>query len=89
MRLLNMKKHHKDMNISCNEVMNHICDHLDEDLDSPKCREIKEHIDECDSCQNYLTNIDSTIKFYRNYNVKLSEDAHNRLMEKLGLKEDK
>lgn len=67
--------------ITCKDVMNHICDNLGEDLDSPKCREIKNHLEECDCCRTYRSSIDSTIKLYKEYNVEVNDDIHKRLME--------
>lgn len=74
---------------TCKKVMNHICDHLGEDLDSPKCVAIKEHLEECENCQKYFSSVENTIKFYKLYDVKISDDAHTRLMNALGLKDDK
>lgn len=79
-------KQHKEIN--CKEVMHHICDNLGEDLDSPRCVEIKSHLDGCESCQTYFKSVDNTIQFYKKYNVKLTDEAHNRLIDFLGLKED-
>lgn len=72
--------------VECKQVMIHICDNLGEDLDSPKCVEIKEHLDECENCQSYFKSVENTISFYRKYNVRVSDDAHNRLINFLGLK---
>lgn len=79
-----MHKH----NIDCKSVMSHICENLGEDLDSPKCVAIKAHLNECDCCQNYFQSVETTIGFYKKYDVKLSADAHNSLMETLGLAEE-
>jgi predicted anti-sigma-YlaC factor YlaD len=73
--------------VKCKEVMAHICDNLGEDLDSPKCVEIKDHLESCENCKNYFDNIDTTINFYKKYNVKLTDDAHDRLIDFLGLKD--
>jgi len=72
---------------SCKDVMEHICDNLGEELNSPKCIEIKSHLEKCDNCQHYFNSVETTIQFYKKYNVELSNDAHNRLIEFLGLKE--
>ncbi len=74
--------------VSCKEVMHHICDNLGEELDSPKCRAIKEHLENCDNCQKYFSSVDKTIKFYKLYNVEISPDEHRRLLDKLGLSEE-
>jgi hypothetical protein len=84
MRHLNMSEH----KINCKEVMAHICDNLGEDLNSPKCVAIKEHLENCPSCSSYLKSIDTTIKFYKKYNEKLSEKSHNKLFDILGLSDE-
>jgi hypothetical protein len=76
-----------DNKVNCKDVMAHICDNLGEELNSPKCIEIKNHIEHCDNCKNYFNSVETTIQFYKKYNVNVSEDAHNRLVEALGLKE--
>ena len=72
---------------TCKEVMSHICDNLGEELDSPKCIEIKSHLENCENCRNYFHSVETTIQFYKKYDVKISEEAHNRLIDFLGLKE--
>lgn len=65
--------------------MHHICDNLGEDLESPRCTLIKAHLENCNSCRNYFTSVEKTIEFYKQYNVELSEEAHTRLIDFLGL----
>ncbi len=77
----------KNQNVSCKEVMSHICDSLGEDLNSPKCINIKDHLENCPSCQKYFDSVESTISFYKKYNVELDNEGHNRLLSVLGLKE--
>lgn len=78
----------KKSTIDCKVVMNHICDSLGEDLDSPKCIDIKDHLDSCPNCKKYFKSIDSTITFYKKYNVKLDERGHQRLLSVLGLEDE-
>ena len=73
--------------INCKDVMNHICDNLGEELDSPKCVAIKKHLESCTNCQKYYDSIETTIDLYKNYNEKVSDEVHNRLMKHLGLNE--
>lgn len=70
---------------TCKEVMNHICDTLGEDLDSPTCTSIKNHLDHCESCQKYYKSISETILIYKKYEWKVSTDAHDKLLDFLGL----
>ncbi|GAB6282150.1 MAG: hypothetical protein STSR0008_08940 [Ignavibacterium sp.] len=71
--------------ITCREVMDHICESLGEDFNSPKQAAIKKHFDECKFCQEYFKSIELTIEFYRNYNVNPSDECHKKLMNLLNL----
>ena len=77
----------KEDKVGCKEVMHHICDNLGEELDSPKCVAIKEHLEKCDNCQKYYDSIELTIDLYKKYDAQISDDVHDRLMNHLGLKE--
>lgn len=72
-------------NPTCKEVMHYICEHLGEDLNSEKCVAIKNHLDNCPRCQSYFKTVELTVDFYKEYNVKMPEDAHKRLMSFLNL----
>ncbi|KAF0149726.1 MAG: hypothetical protein FD143_2707 [Ignavibacteria bacterium] len=72
---------------TCKEVMLHICDNLGEELNSAKCISIRAHMENCNSCNRYFNSVETTIEFYKKYNVELPEKAHNRLIDMLGLKD--
>ena len=72
-------------NVTCHDVMNHICDNLGEDLNSERCRSIKTHLDSCTCCQNYFDSVETTIKYYRAFNAELPHVAHKRLLTFLDL----
>lgn len=74
--------------VTCQTVMEHICESLNEDLDSDKCQVIREHIEKCDNCSNYYKSIEMTIDFYRKYNLELPEDSHKKLMDLLNLEDE-
>ena len=57
----------KKKKVTCNELFEHICENLDENLNSPQCKEIKAHFEECPDCQDYLESLKTTIKLYRSY----------------------
>ncbi len=74
-----------EQNVTCPEVMNHICDRLGEDLQSERCKAIRLHLEGCNSCQNYFQSVECTIEFYRNYSIELPKDTRERLINILGL----
>lgn len=71
--------------VKCKEVVEHICENLGEELNSPKCIDIKAHIEKCGDCSHYLKSVESTISLYQKYKAELPEGAHKRLIEILGL----
>ncbi len=74
--------------VTCRDVMSHICDNLGEDVGSPRCIAIKEHLEKCDSCKSYKDSVLHTIDFYKNYNVTLPKEGEDRLLDFLGLKDE-
>lgn len=79
----------KQKKVTCKEVMHHVCESLGEDLNSPQCVSIKAHLDECEGCQSYFKSVESTIDFYRKYNIEPTQQMHERLMSLLGLSDQK
>lgn len=78
----------KQENVTCKDVMHHICESLGEELNSARCVAIKNHLDECDGCKSYFKTVELTIDFYKKYNVEMPNDAHVRLMSFLDLKDE-
>ncbi len=73
--------------IRCTEVAKHICDNLDSQLDTPRCREIRKHIRECPNCFAYLDSVKKTVHLYRvEETPHVSDRAHRKLMAVLKLK---
>ena len=69
----------------CEDVMQHICESLGEELNSDKCVAIKFHLDNCPDCKSYFKTVELTIDFYKKYNVEIPQAAHSRLMNFLDL----
>ncbi len=74
-----------EIKVTCTDVMCHICDQLGEELQSERCKAIRLHLESCNSCQNYFQSVESTIELYREYTVDLPDNAHQRLIDFLGL----
>jgi anti-sigma factor RsiW len=65
---------------TCKKVYQHICESLDEDLDTPRCRAIKRHIESCPNCRTYMASLKRTIRLYRALPVaRTPRAAHARL----------
>ncbi|MBN8545291.1 MAG: hypothetical protein J0L60_04075 [Ignavibacteria bacterium] len=71
--------------VKCKDVMLHICENLKEDINSEKCRAIREHIEKCDACKDYCASVECTIDWYREYNPDFTDELHRNLLSKLGL----
>lgn len=70
--------------MKCKGVYKYICENLDVDEDSARCREIKKHLDACPDCTAYLDSLKKTITLYRaEKGPKLPASAHKRLFSKL------
>jgi len=67
--------------MNCLIVYRHICDNLDQKLDSPRCRQIKKHLAICPDCAAYLDSLKKMIRLYRAVpSPHLTEAAHSRLV---------
>ena len=58
--------------ITCTDVLRHVCDELDGDIDSPRCRQLKSHLATCADCSAYLDGLKKTVTLYRGYPVPKS-----------------
>ena len=68
-------------------IYRHLCDTLGQDMDSPKCREIRRHVDGCPECVDYLNSLKTTVALYRRYPAPpLSNAARRSLRSVLRLK---
>jgi predicted anti-sigma-YlaC factor YlaD len=76
--------------VSCKKMYTHICDNLDQDIDSPKCRAIKRHLDDCPNCLVYLDSLKKTIILYREYpNPKMPKSIRRQIFSKLKITPEK
>ena len=65
-------------------IFRHICDNLDQGMNSPACREIRKHLDGCPECIEYLNSMKTTVSLYRDYPApRLSEAARRKLRQAL------
>ena len=74
------------MNKKCKPFMDQLCDALGEDLDSPLCRELREHLDGCPDCSLQIDTVKRTIEIYRSMpGEHVPSDVQNRLLARLNL----
>ena len=73
--------------VHCNEVTKYICENLDEQLNSRKCRAIKKHLQSCPGCSEDLADLKRVIVLYRRESVpRISPAIEKRLFAALKLK---
>ncbi len=73
--------------IHCDEVTKYICENLDEQLNSRKCRAIKKHLETCPKCSKDLAGLKRVIALYRKETVpRISPAIEKRLFATLNLK---
>ena len=69
----------------CARVYRHICDNLDQRLDSPQCREIKKHLEDCPDCRAYLSSLKQTVSLYRSLpSPRPSSELRAKLVRAIG-----
>jgi hypothetical protein len=69
---------------SCGRMVKNICDSLGESSDSPQCRALKLHLEECPDCREYLRSIRTTISLYKEYPTPpLTPKDRHKLLRKL------
>ncbi len=73
------------------KIVEQICDFMGEDLDSPACQEVVEHLKMCPTCRVYFDTVKKTVTLCREMEdeKKLPNDVHSRLFKVLNLNEIK
>lgn len=72
--------------MKCKGVYAYICENLDANVKSAKCRAIKKHLESCPDCSAYLDSLKKTIQLYRNEagpSVPIS--THKRLVKVINI----
>lgn len=72
--------------MKCKGVYEYICENLDADMKSAKCRAIKKHLDSCPNCSAYLDSLKKTILLYRNEPAPgVPTGTHQRLVKAINV----
>ena len=70
----------KTRTVTHKEVFRHLCENLDQEMNSENCRHIKKHLEGCRDCIAYLDSLKMTVSLYRNYpSPRLSRKAQQKL----------
>jgi predicted anti-sigma-YlaC factor YlaD len=73
------------------EIIEQLCDAMGEDLDTPVCREVAEHLSKCPECQAQFDTVRQTVSLCRQLEhiEKIPGDVHSRLFKILNLPKPK
>lgn len=73
------------------KVVDQLCSYLGYDLDSPMCKELHEHIQQCPECRDYVDSVKMTVKVYQDcqQKVEVPEAVKMELFKKLNLNIEK
>lgn len=50
--------------LTCREILEHLSEYIDEELDPSVCDEIEKHMDGCSPCVNFISTLRKTVKLY-------------------------
>ncbi len=74
------------MQEKCRPLLDRLCDALGEDLNSPLCQELQEHLAQCPDCTLQLDSVRRTIEIYQSVPCqRCPEDVSQRLRARLNL----
>lgn len=75
--------------MNCKQTYKFICENLDQDLNSPTCIQIKEHLEKCPKCKANLETLKITISLYKNQRYPQLEKSISDQIIKLAKSEGK
>ena len=78
-----MKTHHHKM------VYKQICDFMGEDLDTPVCKEVADHLERCPNCRVYLDTVKKTVTLCQEVEKEsgVPDEVKDRLFKILDLED--
>lgn len=72
--------------MKCKEAYLRICDNLDADPNSAKCRQVLKHLETCPDCAALLDSVKKTVSLYRLLpGPRVPSVAHERLIKTINL----
>lgn len=73
------------------KMVEQICDFMGEDIDSPACQEVADHLKMCPTCRVYFDTVKKTVTLCRDIDddKKIPDDVADRLYKVLNLEDIK
>lgn len=74
-------------NVQCKDLLGHLSEFIDGELDDEMCAELKRHMDGCENCRVVYDTTTRTIYLYQHSSqeTELPADVRGRLFNKLNL----
>jgi len=63
-----------------------ICTELGEDMDSPACQKLREHVKSCPDSAAFVDSVKKTIRLFQRYSPEPDKEVSGRLLDRLELK---
>jgi predicted anti-sigma-YlaC factor YlaD len=72
--------------MDCLETLNQICEALEEDINSPLCKEVEDHLKNCPKCCAQVDSIRKVVRLYQRVgDLDVPEPVDERLWKVLNL----
>ena len=72
--------------MKCKEAYFRICDNLDADPDSAKCRQVLRHLETCPDCAALLDSVKKTVALYRSTPTpRIPSATHRKLIKTINI----
>jgi predicted anti-sigma-YlaC factor YlaD len=71
------------------EMVKQICDYMGEELDSPACKEVQQHLESCPTCKVYFDTVKKTVTLCRQCEEEeaMPDEVKTRLFKVLHLEQ--
>jgi hypothetical protein len=69
------------------KYLREICEKVDQDLSSPTCKQLREHLSSCPFCSAYYDSLKETILLYRTYDEKLHGSQVKKILAHIQMSE--
>lgn len=72
--------------MSCDDIIQQLCDELAEDIESPVCENIRLHLTSCPQCSRQLTSMRNAVQLFRCLrDQEVPSSIHHRLVTLLNV----
>ncbi|VAX15583.1 hypothetical protein MNBD_NITROSPINAE03-684 [hydrothermal vent metagenome] len=51
--------------MNCQDILDKICDYIDKELDPAICKDIEDHIEDCEPCVAFINTVKKTVDLFK------------------------